>query len=375
MQSQTISIMLGKGSISHNSRKFIADNVDPARTPNNIEFANQDIKQAYHDLFDDALTKYNAKQTRKDRVIPDYYEKIRTGKQEKTFYEIIVQIGNKDTMNAKSPNGELAKTILTEYMYDFVDRNKNLYVFSAHLHMDEETPHLHIDFIPYTTGSKRGLETRVSLKKAMEQLGFVGKGRQETEFNLWVESEKKQLEQAMISHDIQWNQLGTHNEHLSVYDYKKQERIKEVKALEDKVEMLEKRLKDVEEDTADIDSLTHDLTDDLWVIPDPKRFMTATNYKNEYVIPFIQKLKKVVNHIIKDYLRLKHEVKSLRSKILPLKMKINEQDEIIDRLIAENRDDSLKLKKLQKVLGYKTFDELLNTPKEKNKNVREKDYR
>lgn len=105
-------------------------------------------------------------------------------------------------------------------MYDFIDRNKNLYVFSAHLHMDEETPHLHIDFIPYTTGSKRGLETRVSLKKAMEQLGFVGKGRQETEFNLWVESEKEQLEQAMISHDIQWNQLSAHNEHLSVYDYK-----------------------------------------------------------------------------------------------------------------------------------------------------------
>lgn len=324
MQSQTISIMLGKGSINHNSRKFIADNVDPDRTPNNIEFANQDIKQAYHDLFDDALTKYNAKQTRKDRVIPDYYEKIRTGKQEKTFYEIIIQVGNKDTMNVKSPNGELAKTILTEYMYDFIDRNKNLYVFSAHLHMVEETPHLHIDFIPYTTCSKRGLETRVSLKKAMEQLGFVGKGRQETEFNLWVESEKEQLEQAMISHDIQWNQLGTHNEHLSVYDYKKQERIKEVKALEDKVETLEKRLKDVEEDTADIDSLTHDLTDDLWVIPEPKRFMTATNYKKEYVVPFIQKLKKVVNHIIKDYLRLKHEVKSLRSKILPLKMKINE---------------------------------------------------
>lgn len=127
---------------------------------------------------------------------------------------------------------------------------------------------------------------------------------------------------------------------------KKQERIKKVKALEDKVETLEKRLKDVEEDNANIDSLTHNLTDDLWVIPEPKRFMTATNYKKEYVIPFIQKLKKVVNHIIREYLNLKHEVKSLRSKILPLKLKINEQDETTDRLIAENRDDSLKLKKL-----------------------------
>jgi hypothetical protein len=179
----------------------------------------------------------------------------------------------------------------------------------------------------------------------------------------------------MISHDIQWNQLGTHNEHLSVYDYKKQERMKVVKALEDKIETLERRLKDVEEDTTDIDTLPHDLTDDLWIIPKPKRFMTATNYMNEYVVPFIQKLKKVVNHIIGDYLKLKHEVKSLRSKILPLKMKINEQDETIDRPIAKNRDDSLKLKKLQKILGYKTFNELLNTPKENNKNVREKDYK
>jgi Plasmid recombination enzyme. len=160
--------MLGKGSISHNARTFIANNVDPNRTPLNVEVVNQDIKHAYHYLFDEALEKYNAKQKRRDRIIKDYYEKIHTGKQEKLFHEIIVQVGNKDTMNAKSPNGELARTILAEYMYDFMDRNKNLYVFSAHLHIDEETPHLHIDFIPYTTGSKRGLETRVSLKKTME---------------------------------------------------------------------------------------------------------------------------------------------------------------------------------------------------------------
>lgn len=147
MQSKTISITLGKGSISHNARTFIADNVDPNRTPLNVEFANQDIKQAYHYLFDDALEKYNAKQKRSDRVIKDYYEKIRTGKQEKLFHEIIVQVGNKDTMNATSENGKLAKEILSQYMDDFLERNKNLYVFSAHLHMDEETPHLHIDFI------------------------------------------------------------------------------------------------------------------------------------------------------------------------------------------------------------------------------------
>ncbi len=70
-------------------------------------------------------------------VIADYYEKIRTGKQEKPFHEIILQIGDKDTMGAETENGELAKKILDRYMHDFEKRNPNLRVFSAHLHMDE----------------------------------------------------------------------------------------------------------------------------------------------------------------------------------------------------------------------------------------------
>ena len=91
-------------------------------------------------------------------MIDNYYDKIRTGKQEKLFYEAIFQIGNKEDTNVKRNYGELVKQILDEFMRGFQERNPNLYVFSAHLHMDEETPHLHIDFIPYTTGSKRGLE-------------------------------------------------------------------------------------------------------------------------------------------------------------------------------------------------------------------------
>lgn len=223
MDLQTISIMLGKGSLNHNNRTFIADNVDKNRTHLNTEFKNEDIKGAYHKIFDEALMKYNSKQKRADRIIDDYYEKIRTGKQEKLFHEIVVQIGNKDTMNAKSSNGKLAQKILTEYMESFISRNTNLYVFSAHLHMDEETPHLHIDFIPFTTNSNRGLETRVSLKKAMEKQGFIGKGRQETELHLWIEDEKIQLSNHMLKHQIKWKKLNTHNEHLSVYEYKKQE--------------------------------------------------------------------------------------------------------------------------------------------------------
>ena len=202
---RTISAMVGKGSITHNNRDFIAENVDGERTKNNITYCNEKIQDVYHELFDEALQKYNEKQTRSDRVIADYYEKIRTGKQEKPFHEIILQIGDKDTMGAETENGELAKKILDRYMHDFEKRNPNLRVFSAHLHIDEATPHLHIDFIPFTTNSKRGLETRVSLKKALEAQGFIGGSRSDTEWNQWVASEKEVLSQIMLEHGIEWD--------------------------------------------------------------------------------------------------------------------------------------------------------------------------
>ena len=238
---RTISAMRGKGSLSHNRRDFIAENVDSSRTPLNIEYRNEDIRTVYHELFDDALARYNEKQTRRDRVIDDYYEKIRTGKQEKPFEELIIQIGNKDNMNASSENGQLARQMFDEYMQSFEQRNPTLRVFSAHLHMDEATPHLHIDFIPFTTSSKRGLETRVSLKKALEALGFAGGTKSHTELNQWIESEKQALASIMARHDIEWEQKGTHEEHLSVLDYKKQERSKEVAALETQIGALQEQ--------------------------------------------------------------------------------------------------------------------------------------
>ena len=224
--------MTGKGSVNHNSRKFHAKNTDPERSCLNVEYCNENIKDVYHELFDEALARYNEKQTRSDRIINDYYEKICSGKQEKPFHEIILQIGNKDDMGAKTEDGQLAAKILDEYMQDFQRRNPTLRVFSAYLHMDEATPHLHIDFVPYTTGSKRGLETRVSLKKALAELGFKGGTRSETERNQWVAAEKEHLAEIMLKHDIEWEKKGTHEKHLSVLDFEKKERAKEVAELE-----------------------------------------------------------------------------------------------------------------------------------------------
>lgn len=233
---RTISFMNGEGSIGHNTRSFITKNVDASRTKDNITLINEDIKQVYHKLFDKALAEYNAKQKRKDRQIKNYYEKIKRSKQEKLFYEVIVQIGNMDDTGVGSYTAEVATRILKDYVELFQFRNPQLYVFGAYIHLDEETPHLHLDFVPWVSSSERGLETRTSLKGALATRGFSSEGKGNTEWQQWSEAEKEDIAIIMERYGIGWHKKGTHNKHLSVLDYKKQERAKEVAALEAELE-------------------------------------------------------------------------------------------------------------------------------------------
>ena len=235
---RTISGMIGAGSLAHNRRDFVAENVDPDRVHLNICYQNENLKEVYKELFDDSVERYNVGK-RKDRQITNYYEKIRQGKQEKLFHEVIFQIGNREDMAVGTTEGDLAVKVLDEYVKNFQQRNPTLHVFSCYLHQDEATPHLHIDFVPFTTGSKRGLDTRVSLKQALSALGFKGGTRRETERNQWVAYEKEQLAAVMLEHGIEWEKKGTHEKHLSVLDFKKKERAKEVAELEAKKESLE----------------------------------------------------------------------------------------------------------------------------------------
>ena len=246
MLKRTLSIAKGKGVLGHNSREFTAENIDTERTKFNTCYIHEDIKKVYHKLFDVALEKYNNKQKRNDRKIPDYYEKIRTSKQEKVFYEIIAQVGNLEDMSCTSEYGKLTEQILDEYMKGFIERNPTLYVFSAHLHMDEATPHLHIDFVPYTSGNTRGLETKNTLKGALEKLGFTGGTRSDTELAQWQNAEKERLAEIMLQYGIEWDKKGTHKEHLPVLDFKKEMRTQEVLQLEEKVEAISETLAEKE---------------------------------------------------------------------------------------------------------------------------------
>ena len=310
---RTISAMVGHGSVSHNSRKFHAKNTDPERSHLNVTYCQENIKAVYHELFDEALERYNAKQTRADRKIENYYEKIRSGKQEKPFHEIILQVGNKDDMSADSDEGRLAAAVLDEYMKAFQERNPNLRVFSAHLHMDEATPHLHIDFVPFTTGSKRGLDTRVSLKQALAAQGFKGGTRGDTEWSQWVRSEKEQLSAVMERHGIEWEDKGTHDKHLSVLDYKKEQRAKEIAALEtvkaekeSQVESQERRLKELAPAVKNMERLAADFSaDPEEILPEAGTLESAKSYREKKAKPLLAKIVKVLRSLFRKYIDLK----------------------------------------------------------------------
>ena len=238
MMRRTISGMIGAGSLAHNRRDFIAENVDPDRVHLNICYQNENLKEVYKELFDDSVERYNVGK-RKDRQITNYYEKIRQGKQEKLFHEVIFQIGNREDMAVGTTEGDLAVKVLDEYVKNFQRRNPTLHVFSCYLHQDEATPHLHIDFVPYVTDWKgKGMDTRVSLKQALKSLGFQGGNKHDTELNQWINHEKELLAEIARQHGIEWEQKGTHEEHLDVYNFKKKERKKEVQALEQEKEYL-----------------------------------------------------------------------------------------------------------------------------------------
>ena len=386
---RTISFMTGKGSLNHNSRKFHAKNTDPNRTHWNVEYCNEDIKDVYHELFDEALKRYNDKQTRKDRKIDDYYEKIRSGKQEKLFHEVIIQIGDKDNMGSETVEGQLAAKILDEYMKGFQERNPTLRVFAAHLHLDEATPHLHIDFIPYVTGSKRGLDTRVSLKQALSSLGFKGGSRSETELNQWVQSEKQNLAMVMRENEIEWEQKGTHEQHLSVLDYKKKVREQEVEELAEhksllinelhginecveeiqkekeqvekerdavikKTEVLEKRFSALNSKARLVDSHAREYGyyPEEW-LPEAGALESAKSYRKR-IFPLLKKVANMIQSLYSKYLELKDRNRKLSDRNMDRVVtvlgenKVKEAIEVAKHLEQANAKQKIKKRRIDR---------------------------
>ena len=277
-------------------------------------------------------------------------------------------------MGATTANGELAKTILDEYFQHFQERNPSLRVFSAHLHMDEATPHLHIDFVPFTTGSKRGLDTRVSLKQALATLGFKGGTRGMTEWNQWVQSEKKALAEVMERHGIEWEQKGTHENHLSVLDFEKKQRAEEVEQLNAEIESAKTDLKAVERQLnqtvpklKSAEKLAQDFPDDVdKLLPEAGALESAKTYREKKAKPVLEKAVRLIKSLYHSVLDLQAENRELRAKFDRKENSYARVSEHNKKLLKENvelREDSRKYRKICQTIGEDRVAEILRAGK------------
>lgn len=245
MGAKTISFPKGKGHLTHNNRDFISKNVVPERTYWNRIYMQESLEEAYEKCFGQALMDYNEAQRRKDRRKENYLKEIEnSGNKEKTFYENIVQIGKKEDTPVVDENGnlteeaKLAIEILEQYAKTFQERNPNLYLFNCVMHLDEATPHLHIDYIPVAHGYKTGMETRNSLTKALQQMGFAkAVSKKENGTVAWQQRERSYLTDLCREKGIDIEVLGIQRDNLTLPEYKAA--MREVEALEQQAEEME----------------------------------------------------------------------------------------------------------------------------------------
>ena len=274
-------------------------------------------------------------------------------------------------------------------MKEFQQRNPTLRVFSAHLHMDEATPHLHVDFIPYITESKRGVDTRVSLKQALGALGFKGGSRGDTELNQWINSEKHQLAMVMERHGIEWEQKGTHEEHLSVLEFKKKERAKEVAELEaekadaeiqkdkavkeaesasKKAAQAKKELQEIAPLINNVKSYARDYGRDAKrLLPEAGTLESGKSYREKKALPFVEKMKDILFSLYLEYCRLQDKYQRLTrdyndmwNRRDRLQNRCNYLEERIEELETVEKDYG----RVRKIFGPERVDSLVREMKE-----------
>ncbi len=365
MAKMTVSVVKGHGSMAHNNREFYAKNVKQEHTKDNIIYKQEPLQDAYRKLFQNEVDRFNVGK-KPCRQIKNYLEHIRQSKNgEKPFYEIVVQVGDMHSCPCGSEEGKVSAEILDRYMRDFQRRNPNLYVFNAVLHLDEATPHLHIDYIPVARGYQKGMQVRNSLDKALKQQGIDGKAdKRENSNHNWQESEKDRLEDIMREYGLERKpESGLHRKHQSVEQYKAtaEQVHNEVKKMPKQIEtapmMLNKTRVTVDvEDLAELEkraklSLVHEkasrnlekqLSEKLLVLEQTLRQAEqernqALKMKQDYekLYKSQRNLIPAYNAAVTDNKQLKQEIAVLQKEKVSLQIQIDNLKQTMEDRIAE----------------------------------------
>lgn len=278
MSSYTISTHVGhKLSAAHNRRdeSSIKDREHIDRTKKHEVWKDEKVTDAYKRIFGAAVKEYNSKQKRKDRQIKNYYQQVKSAAQKHPVYEMIVTIGNQNNQ----PPPSLGKEIMRQFVTDWAKSNPNLEMIGAYYHADEQgVPHVHVDFVPVARGFQRGLQVQASYTKALEQQGYTRTGRKsDTPQIRWQRDQNSRLERLCREHglSIEHPQKGKELQHLSVEQYKEQQRLRNQQH-----QIEQQRLQQRQQQPLHLQALYKFLTDYAKI--DPNDWRTLQHYGSAY---------------------------------------------------------------------------------------------
>ena len=276
MKSYTISVSRGPVAEAHDKRENLSDfaNIDSNRIClNKTIIASNNYKNDFNEFFNEAVEEYNAKQTRRDRRIKDYYEHVKNTKvggksknKMKPIYECVLQIGNRETNSVLSEDDDTKKLkkILDEYCATLQDRFPNLKFWFIGSHDDEPdgTYHYHLAFTPWVENSGKGLSKKVGLNAALESMGISNAGcydewdtvdeetgktqhhkRRKSLFEMFTEKMKSDVEIMMLEHGYEREYKNSHLKgHKSKDEYIIDQKLKQLEEISIEQQELELEL-------------------------------------------------------------------------------------------------------------------------------------
>ena len=302
-----------------------------------VSWVDEKPRDAYIRLFEESIKEYNEKQTRKDRKINNYYNKIKKSARKNTVYEVIVQVGNYDNPVPI----DLSEKILHRFVDDWNQLNPNLELIGAYFHADEysPSPHLHLDYIPVAHNYKTGPETQTGLAKAFSEMGYeisFKNGKKITGQIKWEQAMRDYLEKICHIHNLAiiHPQAGSGIRHVSTSKY-----------VENKINSAKQDLNEIEESIKNMKEFQKLLNCCKLGMLKSNDYSEIIN-RLEYLLSIEKKytnLQKSYNEQIKLSRDLKDQIRILNHTVFNATKKYNE---ILQYLKSNNISYSFETKKL-----------------------------
>ena len=247
------------GKVNHHNLRQYDNNQELIKTIKGSNDIVKDVKELYLDLFEESRLEYNNKQTRDDRKIDNYFNKISNDTKHDLACEIVIELGNMEYWDEKSLECKYQMTqVFEQQLEDIQEIVPDFYIANATIHFDEHSPHMHIVGVPVKENCKTGLskqvgKTSIFTKESLVVIQDKMRERCINEFNIaYGLNSKLKEKQKGKNRDITSYERKLFNERVKGLKQEISNLKNEVSNLEDNKQNINKQITKLTKDKDDI---------------------------------------------------------------------------------------------------------------------------